>query len=246
MIALVGAFFASMIPCFALYIWLRNLKGMQEGFAKVCDKAVLRGALTVFPVILCSAALAIIGNLLNFRAGGELVYQAYYTFCVLAFSEELCKFLMMRRIVRKGDYSRLAVTIIMVLIGVGFEAMEAVPYAIGSGPGPMFMRGFTMMHPAFGFIMGYFYSKYLYSGSKSYAIIGFALAWLLHGSYDFCLSKPMMDMDWPGYVALGLAASCLLIVIVFIRFVIRTRSTSDYTIPMDTDEEPEPEVKDAE
>lgn len=230
MLVLVGLFLASLIPCAAMYIWLRNIKGMQdENFARTCDRAVLRGMLTVFPVFLCSATFALAARLLDIRAAGDLVYSAYHTFFVFAFSEELCKFFMMKKVIKGGEHSWLAITIYMLLVGLGFEVIEAIPYAIGSGPGPMFMRGFTMMHPAFGFIMGYFYGKYRHTGRKAFAAAGFILPWVMHGLYDFCLSEPMMAMEWPGYVALGLAAFSVVLIIVFIRFVIKARKKEEFT-----------------
>lgn len=232
MLIMIGLFLASMIPCAALYIWLRNQKGMQEEYPSACKKALINGFLCLFPVMLVSFTLSVIGNVLDLDEGNQLLYQVYRAFFVLALSEELCKFYMMRRIVKKDDYSWLSVTIIMTLVGLGFEIMEAIPYAIGSGPGPMFMRGMTMMHPSFGFIMGYFYGKSLYEGKKGYAVLGILLPWIMHGSYDFFLSEPMMAKEWPGYAALGLAAFSVVLIILFIRFVIRSRKKENMIRPI--------------
>ncbi len=232
MLVMVGLFIASMIPCIAIFIWLRNQKGMQEGYKEACDKAVINGALCAIPVMLVSLTLDIIGRVLGLRDLDPLIYEVYHKFIVLALSEELCKFYMMRRIVKKADYSWLSITVIMTLVGVGFEMLEAIPYAIGSGPGPMFMRGLTMMHPSFGFIMGYFYAKSLYDGKKGYAVIGILIPWILHGTYDYCLSEPMMAMEWPGYLALGLAAFSVVLMVLFIRFVIKARKNEECIRPI--------------
>ncbi len=232
MLLLIGAFVASMIPCAAMFLWLRNRKGMQEGYPQVCNRALMNGFLTVLPVILASATFAVIGNLLNLKDGNQLLYQVYYTFCVLALSEELCKFYVMRRIVKKGNYSWFTVTVIMTLVGLGFEIAEAIPYAIGSGPGPMFVRGLSMMHASYGFIMGYFYAKSLYERKKGYAVLGIVLPWILHGTYDFFLSEPMFEMGWPGYAALGLAVFSVVLIILFIRFVIKSGKNEDRIRPV--------------
>lgn len=232
MLVMVGLYLASMIPCIAMFIWLRNQKGMQEGYPGACNKAFINGALCAIPVVLVSAALDITGRVLGLRDLDPLLYEVFHKFIVLALSEELCKFFMMRKIVKKADYSWLSITVIMTLVGVGFEVLEAIPYAIGSGPGPMFMRGLTMMHPSFGFIMGYFYGKSLYEGKKGYAVLGIILPWILHGTYDYCLSEPMMAMEWPGYLALGLAAFSVVLIILFIRFVIKSRKKEDYIRPI--------------
>lgn len=225
---LVAAFLASMIPAAIMFIWLRKQKDMPEGFDKTCDKALLRGVLTVFPVVLCSAVLHLLAVVTGLRHANPFVFQAYYTFFVLAFAEELCKFLAMRKIVRSGSYSWLSVVIIMVLVGLGFEVIEAIPYAIGAGPGPMFMRGFTLMHAAFGFIMGYFYGKFLRTGNKMYFVTGFIVPWLMHGFYDYCLSDVMLAIEWPGFAALFLAFFSVILLIIFVRFVIKAKKNEKY------------------
>lgn len=227
MLLLVGAFIASMIPCVVIFFWLRSLKGMGEGYPGLCNKAALHGVLTVLPVILCSGSLHLLGIITGLAKANPYVYQFYYTFCVLAFSEELCKFLMMRRVIKDGNYSQLTITIVMALVGLGFEVIEAIPYAIGSGPQPMLMRGLTMMHIAFGFIMGYFYGKSVKEKKKTYAVIGFLLAWGMHGMYDFCISEEMLALEWPGYLALGLAGFSAVLVIIFVIYVIRTKKAEE-------------------
>lgn len=237
---LVAAFLASMIPAAIMFIWLRKQKDMPGGVDKTCDKALLRGVLTVFPVVLCSAVLHLLAVVTGLRHANPFVFQAYYTFFVLAFAEELCKFLAMRKIVRSGSYSWLSVVIIMVLVGLGFEVIEAIPYAIGAGPGPMFMRGFTLMHAAFGFIMGYFYGKFLRTGNKMYFVTGFIVPWLMHGFYDYCLSDVMLAIEWPGYAALFLAMLSVVLLIVFVRFVIKAKKNEKYMAIIT-----QPDVKDA-
>lgn len=96
----------------------------------------------------------------------------------------------------------------MVLVGLGFEVVEAIPYAVGAGPVIMFVRGVTMMHAAFGFVMGYFYGKSLNTGKKVYAIIGFVLVWFMH-----------------GLISMLLAAFSIVLIVLFIRYVVKNRKT---------------------
>lgn len=51
------------------------------------------------------------------------------------------------------------VTAIMVIVGAAFGLLEDLPYAIGSNPIQRLVRGFTMGHLGYGFIMGWFYGK---------------------------------------------------------------------------------------
>lgn len=233
MLLLIGCFLGSLVPCAVIFLWLRKQNDMWEGHPKLCDKAFLNGALSALPAVACSAAFALIGAILGIKNQNIMLYDAYTAFITLAFSEELSKFFMMRRIVKKEQFSWLQVAIIMALVGMGFEIIEAIPYAVGAGPGHMFMRGFSMMHVAFGFVMGYFYGKSLKTGNKAYAVLGFVIAWMMHGVYDCCLQDNILNMTWPGYIALGLAVLCALLIVVFIIFVIRGKKNDTYTLPME-------------
>ena len=43
MIVFISAFVASFIPFIALYLWLRNRRGAEEDYKKLCDRTLLRG-----------------------------------------------------------------------------------------------------------------------------------------------------------------------------------------------------------
>lgn len=157
-------------------------------------------------------------------------FSGYYKFIVLAFAEELVKFLMLKRLLNTTGYSWLNVVIYMVLIGIGFEVMESIPYAIGSEVGHMIVRGVTIMHGAFGFVMGYFYGKFLKTGKKEYAVLGFLVPWLMHGTYDFTLTDEISDLaDWLPIIPVGLAFFSLVLIIWFIIFVKKAEKKELYT-----------------
>ncbi len=218
------SFILSLLPAIALYLWLKNLKGMQEGHPEVCKKALIRGFLCVIPVVFLSATLHIGGNLLHFRDGDPILYQVYYKFIVLAFAEELVKFLTFRRVIRNRDFSWLELTIYMVIVGIGFEIIESIPYMIGSGPIHFLVRGLTLMHAAFGFVMGYFYGKSVHTGKKYFAVIGFLLSFLMHGLYDFTLSDELIALsDAVAIIPVSLAAFSVVLIVMLIRFVVKKR-----------------------
>lgn len=226
---LVAAFIVSLIPAFFLYRWLKGQKDMPDGYADRCKRSLIGGMVCTVPVIGMSFALHIIGNLLHFKDGNPVLYQAYYTFFVLAFSEELMKFLALKRVIKNCRCSWLEVTIYMILVGLGFEVMEAIPYAIGSGAGHMLVRGATMMHVGFGFVTGYFYGKSRHSGNKAIAVVGFVLAWLMHGLYDFTLAEEVLALsDWIAAIPVTLAAVCLVFIFLIIRFVKKSRNKEPY------------------
>jgi len=222
---LVAAFIASLIPAFFLYRWLKRQKDMPDGYADRCKKSLIGGIVCTFPVIGMSLVLHVTGNLLHFRDGNPVLYQAYYTFIAIAFSEELMKFLAMRRVIKGRSCSWLEVTVYMILVGLGFEVLEAVPYAIGSGAGHMLVRGITMMHVGFGFITGYFYGKSRYLGNKAIGVVGFVLAWLLHGLYDCTLAEEVLALsDWIAVIPVTLAAVCVVLLFLIIRFVKKAKN----------------------
>ena len=61
-----------------------------------------------------------------------------------------------------------------------------------------------------------------------YFVTGFIVPWLMHGFYDYCLSDVMMKMEWPGYAALFLAFFSVILLIIFVRFVIKAKKNEKY------------------
>jgi len=228
MLISIPLFLVSLIPSILLYIWLKKQPDMPKEYTDTCRIAFRRGFLCVFPVVLLSFVLYILGNI-AMRDRETLIYQAYYKFFVLAFAEELVKFLTMRKIIRSREASWLEITIIMALVGLGFEISEGIVYAIGADFPTMMVRGITIMHAAFGFVMGYFYGKAQHTGRKGFAVLGFALAWFMHGAYDFGLSDQLMAIsDDFAFISLSLATFSIVLLILFIRFVRKARGQVKY------------------
>ena len=112
----------------------------------------------------------------------------------------------------------------MVIVSIGFELMESVVYAIGSGPIHMFVRGITLMHGGYGFIEGWFYGKAKYTKNKAYIAAGFLIAWLLHGAYDFGLNDEFLAMNPNNaYLSVGIAGFSLVLLVLLIVFFTRKR-----------------------
>ena len=236
MLALIGAFFLSMVPAAVLSLWLIRLKDMPEDYAKTATRSLIAGVISVLPVVACSAVLNVAGGLAfgltGIRAAHPFWYDAYYKFIVLALSEEIMKFLAMKKAVGARRSSHLEWTVFMVLTGTGFEVIEAIPYAIGSGVPHMLVRGFTIMHAAFGLITGYFYGKSRREGKRGYAVFGILLAWFLHGLYDFTLTAEIMEVsDLVMFIPLSIAALSVVLLVVIVVFVLRARKREKYLEP---------------
>ena len=114
----------------------------------------------------------------------------------------------------------------MVIVGTAFGLMEALPYAFDASPMMMLVRGFTMGHVGYGFIMGWFYGKRLYTGKKKYAVISVLLPWLLHGIYDFSLTPELLEVNENlMFLALFMALLDIVMLILMIRFFVRSKKT---------------------
>ncbi len=235
MILLILAALVSFIPFIGVYLWLRNGVSKEEGHRKICDKALTGGFMSVFPVILLSAIFSIIIGLTGVRGSNPLLYQALYNYIVLALSEEIVKFWMSTRVMKKNEYpySWLDVTIVFIIVGIGFGLLESVVYAVGASIPVVLIRGICVPHAGYGFIVGYFYGKGLKTGNPVIKWLGFAIAWLVHGLYDFSLSEEFLALnDNLAIVPLSLAIIDIALAIILVVFTRKARNNEKYTQPL--------------
>ncbi|MBQ5347327.1 MAG: PrsW family intramembrane metalloprotease [Ruminococcus sp.] len=131
------------------------------------------------------------------------------------------------------EYSWADVTAFMVIIGLAFGLIEDIPYAVGASPIVMIVRGVTMGHIGYGFVMGWFYGKGLFTGKKIYRVLAFVLSWLIHGVYDFSLTPELFQMN-DNLVVLPMLMAILEIVLLVLmfRFFIRARKIEKYNQPV--------------
>ena len=220
----------SIVPCIIFYKWLKSIFN-EDKYKELCKKSLLKGIFAVLPIILTSATFFIIGRIAHYFYPNELAYQMYYKIVVLAFSEELIKFILFKRLIKKNDYkySIFNLTIIMTIIGIGFELIESVTFAIGSNPITMLIRGITLGHMGYGFIMGYFYAKMLKTKKKRYGLLSFGIPWFLHGLYDFSLNDEFLALnDNLVIVAFLLTLISIICVVLIIIFVKKRKNDKEY------------------
>ena len=243
-------FIASIVPSVLIILWMMKRNKGDELYKKSCKSSLLRGLISVLPILGVSAILYILSRILNATLLSNvnvLVYQAIYKFIVLAFAEELVKFLCFRGVLKKklSPYTWADVVAFMVIIGTGFGLIEDIPYAIGANPIVMLVRGFTMGHVGYAFVMGWFYGKKLYTGKKHYGVLAFLLPVLIHGLYDYSLTPELLQInDGLAAIALGLAVSDVVLLVLMIRFFVRSKKIERYnqpliTLPAATDEKTE-------
>ena len=232
-------FLLSIVPSVLIFILLRNRQKDNILYRKKCTYSFVSGLISVLPIILLSMillyALNSVSKLALFRDVNVLVYQAIYKFFVLAFAEEIIKYLALRFVLKRKPYAYSWADIVafMVIIGTAFGLIEDIPYAIGASPIIILVRGFTMGHVGYGFIMGWFYGKRLYTGKKRYGVIAVLLPWLIHGLYDFSLTPELIELnDNLAILGVSLALLDIVLLILMIRFFIRSKKQERYQQPI--------------
>ena len=235
-------FLLSIVPSVLIFILLRNRHKDHVLYRKKCTFSFVSGLISVLPIILLSAILHVLSSVLKYaflRDTNVLVNKAIYNFIVLAFAEEIIKYLVLRFVLKRNpcDCSWADVVAFMVIIGSAFGLIEDVPYAIGASPIIMLVRGFTMGHVGYGFIMGWFYGKRLKTGKKGYGVIAVLLPWLIHGLYDFSLAPELLELnDNLAVIGVSLALLDIILLILMIRFFVRSKKQERYLQPVITAE----------
>lgn len=231
-------FLLSIIPSALIVIWLTRRKQDDLRYRQSCNSAIVRGLIAVLPIIAVSGVSNLLGNVLKatlLKNAPPLIHQAIYKFIVLAFAEELVKYLLFRSLLNKrfNEYSFADTVAFMVIIGTVFGLVEDIPYAVGASPVMMLVRGFTAGHLGYGFLMGWFYGKRLYTGKKRYGVLAFMLPFLLHGLYDFSLSPELLELnDNLAIIAVSLAVTDIVLLGLTIRFFIRSPKKEFYNEPL--------------
>lgn len=171
------------------------------------------GGLTVIPAIILEL---VGGKFVHIAEDGAppLVALFVHTFVVIAGSEELCKYLVVRfTLYRDQEFDEPYDGIIYcVAASLGFALVENVLYCLSGGAGVAILRALLAVpaHALFGVAMGYFVGMARFSNNRAVAVqlhlIGFFSAVAMHGAYDFVLFSqrpllilsvlPMMVVFW--------------------------------------------------
>jgi RsiW-degrading membrane proteinase PrsW (M82 family) len=116
---------------------------------------------------------------------------ATLAFCVVALSEELSKFLVVRYFCypQKRFDEPLDGIVYSVMVSMGFATIENIGYVFTHGYSIAFVRMFVSVpaHATFGVVMGYFIGKSKIDSANSfkYLLTGLLVAVLFHGTFDF-------------------------------------------------------------
>ena len=116
---------------------------------------------------------------------------ATLAFCVVALSEELSKFLVVRYFCypQKRFDEPLDGIVYSVMVSMGFATIENINYVFAHGYSTAFVRMFLSVpaHATFGVVMGYFIGKAKFDSANSFKhlLTGLLIAVLFHGTFDF-------------------------------------------------------------
>ncbi len=231
---IVIAFACCLVPSLALFFWVKSLQKDKPGYAGTCKKALLNGFLATVPVVVICLVLSILGSLTGLGDRGTIPGAIYRCFVMFALAEEGSKFFLFRQTLKKTtcQVSWFDTVAFMVLVGVGFGILENIFYSLEMGLGQAIIRGVTIGHGCYGFIMGYFYGKAIKTGRKWYYVVAFVLPYLLHAFYDFGLSPVLEPYFIFGFISVMLAALDLVLVVIMIVFFARRHKDERYTAPL--------------
>ena len=232
---LVLIFVLSLLPSIFFYFWLKKRKEDKE-YESICISTLKRGLfLSTLLALSFSSALFILEILFKSIGTSDMFITAFHNYILLALSEEVAKYLIFKKTIKKYSYSYsyLDYVSLMMIIGLGFGLVESFTYAIGGNAGTMITRGVTLMHCGYGFVMGFFYSKSLKTSNKIYRILTIFIPFIIHGSYDFCLSDYLTKIsECSGYIALLFALISIIINIIAIVFIKKKKNDDEYNRPL--------------
>jgi protease PrsW len=157
-----------------------------------------------------------------------IAFYVFFAFIVVALSEELSKFMMIRLYAyRKTAFDEPFDGIIYsVMVSVGFATLENIGYVYQHGLGTAILRMFLSVpaHGAFGVLMGYYIglAKFNKTNSLWLMLKGVLLAVIFHGAFDFFLFLQESKLV-TQYVSSGLlVAGAIVSYYIAIRFSLRS------------------------
>lgn len=170
---------------------------------KMILKIFLWGALATFPVFFVQLGLA---SLLNECNLSKAIRDLIYWFIVIAFTEEIFKYLVIRlKVLNSPELDEpLDIMLYMVIAALGFAALENISYIFTPDQlsfNSLVIRtsiislirfiGATFLHTLCSATIGYFIAVSLYDQKNRLLEIAFGiiLATFLHGLYNFSIMK---------------------------------------------------------
>lgn len=172
----------------SLYIFLKDQFNKEPKLKLfVC---FLLGCLSIIPAIIIQLFSLKPSNALF---GEGIIYTAFFAYIVVALSEELSKFIMLRfyAFPKKTFDEPYDGIVYSVMVGMGFATVENIGYVYQHGINTALLRMFLSVpaHGTFAVLMGYFVGKAKFVPAKRfyYLFLGVFWATFFHGTFDFFL-----------------------------------------------------------
>lgn len=187
----------------------------------------LLGVLSAVPAILLQMALLPVQE--KFMTN-DILAIAIKAFIIVAFSEEWCKYLMVRYYAyRQPEFDEPFDGIVYsVMVGMGFATIENIGYVMQHGMATAIVRMFLSVpaHAGFAVLMGYYMGKAKFRPEARFAYMmkGLFLAVFFHGLFDFFLflrDNSMVQKNISDIFLVGGAVISFIIAIQFSRIAIR-------------------------
>jgi len=201
-------FAIALVPVIVLisYVYFHD-KHEREPLGMLTGAFVL-GIFSVIPALIFTSGWEQLGFV---RTTGTL-NTLFYAFVVVALSEESAKYLMMRSFLykRKAFNEPYDGIMYMVMVGMGFAALENLLYVFGQ---PSYAESLAVggwravtsipAHGAFAVLMGFFAGRAKYSkkGAPLLLLAGLLAAVFFHGAYDFFLMQTLSPVLATGALA---------------------------------------------
>ena len=187
---------AATLPSIAIAYWIYRQDRYEQEPKRMLLWAFLCGCASTIPAIIFQSFFKHLEN------PDSLFDTAIFAFGVVALSEELSKYLLLRRFIYpQKDFNEPIDGIVYgVMVGLGFATLENVLYVFQSGEAGFataLSRAFTAVpaHAAFGVLMGAYVglAKFIPEKATIYMFIGVGLAIFFHGAYDFFLMQQVYE-----------------------------------------------------
>ena len=209
-----------------IFIYIKD-KYEKEPF-KFLFKNFLLGA--TISIIITFALTIIANQFIYIDDLEELIKNFINAFIMVAFVEELSKYLIVRFYAqRNAEFNEPFDGIVYaVMVSMGFAALENVLYVYQHGFGTGIIRAFTAVpaHATFGILMGYFMGKAKFSHNRIVLnLTGLLAATLFHGAYDFFLFIDSI----PG-IAAGAFISLIIGILLSRKAIKRHQNASNFKV----------------
>lgn len=190
-------------PCLAimLYVYLKDRFDKEPRHLLV--KMFFLGVFSIIPAIVMELA----GEEIFPLVPTDLVSVFLYSFVVVGFSEEVCKYFFLKRYAyhHKAFNEPYDGIVYAVMVGMGFATIENILYVLQGGVGIAFLRMFSAVpaHAIFGILMGYFVGRAKFEEKNdgfALRMMGLLAAIIFHGGYDFFLLQQNYPVFYLGAI----------------------------------------------